>query len=107
MSDLVQRLAKGDHDVEVSLRPEQNVDEFKKRIDDGYVHIKFLGTKGGTELGVMLDRSECDLTAADFNASAGEVRLAGTLTLDYVPVKCHAVISLPTLTGKGHLELVH
>ena len=54
--DLVKRLSESQHPVEVSLRPEKSVDAFKDRIEQGYVHIKFTGTRGGTELGVRLDR---------------------------------------------------
>jgi len=103
-SALVDRLSEGDHPVEASLRPERTVELFKQRIDGGYVHIKFTDTKGGTELGVRLDPDRSDLTQADFERRTGTVRLVGSLTLDYVKVRCVASIELPTLTGRGHLE---
>src|SRR5262249_39629871 len=37
---LVNRLSKGDHPVESSLRPEKTARALKERIDLGYVHIK-------------------------------------------------------------------
>ena len=104
--DLVDRLSKGSHPVEVSLRPEKNLRAFKESIDRRYVHIKFTDTKGGTELGVRIDGDAVDPALADFNNPAGTVHLVGDLTLDYKKVRCHADIDLETLTGRGHLEQV-
>jgi hypothetical protein len=68
------------------------------------VHIKFTGTRGGTELGVPVDRQRSDVSGADFDAETGRLTIAGDLTLDYVRVRCVAEIELPSLTGVGHLE---
>lgn len=103
---LVDRLSEGYHPVEVSLRPEKTVKLFKEAIDRGYAHIKFTNTKGGTELGVKLDREATDLGKADFEGQTGSVSLVGGLTLDYVKVRLIAEIDLNTLTGKGRLDLV-
>jgi uncharacterized protein YbdZ (MbtH family) len=101
---LVDRLCEGDHPVEAGLRPEKTVNLFKEAVDRDYVHIKFTKTKGGTELGVRLDRDACDFSKADFENGTGVVHVEGGLTLDYVKVKCIADIDLTTLDGKGHLE---
>src|SRR5262245_26688084 len=103
---LVERLCKGSHPVKASLRPEKTTEALKDRIDMGYVHIKFTKTKGGTELGVRLDRSATDLSQADFENRTGTAHLQGDLTLDYVNVRCIADIDLTTLNGKGRLEQV-
>ena len=87
----------------MGLRPEKTVKLFKEAIDRNYVHIKFTETKGGTELGVKLDGESCDFSKADFENGAGAVHVEGTLTLDYVPVRCIADIDLGTLEGQGHL----
>ena len=100
---LVDRLSKGRHPVEASLRPEKTVQALKKRLELGYVHVKFTGTRGGTELGVRLDANATDLSSADFENPAGTVHLEGELTLDYVKVRCIADIDLRTLAGEGHL----
>lgn len=89
-----------------SLRPEETVQAFKESIDRGYVHIKFTGTRGGTELGFKLDTDATDLSKADFDKHTGSVRLVGGLTLDYVKVRCIADVDLSTLAGRGHLEEV-
>jgi hypothetical protein len=68
------------------------------------VLVKFTDTRGGTEVGVKLDPQATDTTGADFANAAGTAKLAGTLTLDYVDVRCVADIDLQTLGGKGHLE---
>jgi hypothetical protein len=103
---LVDKLCEGDHRVEAGLRPEKTVKALKDRIDMGYVHVKFTETKGGTELGVRLDRETLDLSHADFESQSGAVHLEGELTLDYVKVRCIADIDLNTLAGKGHLVKV-
>jgi uncharacterized protein YbdZ (MbtH family) len=103
---LVDRLCKGDHPVEAGLRPEKTVELFKDAIDRNYVHIKFTKTRGGTELGVKLDRDLCDFSKGDFESGSGAVHLEGGLTLDYVKVKCIADIDLKTLEGKGRLVKV-
>lgn len=104
--DLVQRLSESEHPVEVSLRPERSVDALKDRIEQGYVHIKFTGTRGGTELGVRLDRDALGLDGADFENRKGTVHLEGGLTLNYVKVRCVADIDLETLAGQGRLQPV-
>jgi uncharacterized protein YbdZ (MbtH family) len=103
---LVERLCEGDHPVEAGLRPEKTVKLFKEAIDRNYVHIKFTKTKGGTELGVRLDREACDFSQADFDQGSGTAHVVGDLTLDYVRVRLIADIALATLEGKGHLEKV-
>lgn len=100
---LVDRLAEGDHAVEVGLRPEKTVQLFKEALDRDFVHIKFTETRGGTELGMRLDRAASDVTKADFTAGTGTAHVEGTLTLDYVKVRCIADVDLTTLTGRGHL----
>ena len=104
MSELVQRLSEGEHPVEASLRPERTAKALKDCIDRGYVHIKFTGTRGGTELGIRLDPQASRYADVDFDNAAGNVRLVGGLTLDYVKVRCVADIDLTTLAGTGHLE---
>lgn len=110
MSDLVQRLSEGTHPVVVG-GPQPDLAEFRKRLEDmGYVFIKFTGTRGGTDLGVRVDKEATDLSQAHFDQSSGVVHVEGTLTLDYVKVRCVADIDLATLAGTGHLvqlEKVH
>lgn len=106
MDELVTRLAEGSHPVEMSLRPEKNLQECREAIDRGYVHIKFTDTRGGTELGVELDMEACDLDEADFEAGSGKIHLEGGLTLNYVEVICIADIDLASFSGAGHLKVV-
>jgi hypothetical protein len=103
---LVDRLCEGEHPVEAGLRPEKTAKLFKEAIDRNYVHIKFTKTKGGTELGVRLDRDACDFSRADFDKGSGAVHVEGNLTLDYVKVRCIADIDLTTLEGSGRLAKV-
>lgn len=103
---LVDKLCEGNHPVVAGLRPEKTVKLFKEAIDRNYVHVKFTNTKGGTELGVRLDREACDFSQANFDGDNGVVHIEGGLTLDYVKVRCIADIDLNTLEGTGHLVKV-
>jgi hypothetical protein len=103
MSDLVERLSKGDHPVEANLR-EKTREALKKCVADGHVHIKFTGTRGGTVLGFPIDRSRSDLHAIENENGASEISIVGNLMLDYVAVTCVARIDLATFEGVGHLE---
>ena len=106
MNELVERLSAGDHPVEVGLRPERTVAALKEAIDRGYVHIRFTGTRGGTELGVRLDMNATDLGGADFTRQTGKVRLVGGLILNYQKITCTADVDLATLSGVGHVTPV-
>jgi hypothetical protein len=106
VNDLVKRLSEGSHPVEISLRPERTIKLFKEMIDRGHVLVKFTQTRGGTELGVPLDKTRSDLTQANFDEGTGKVKVCGEVTLDYVSVRVIADIDLPSLEGQGHLEIV-
>jgi hypothetical protein len=110
MDELVQRLSQGEHPVTVG-GPKPTLDEFRRRIDEvGYVFIKFTSTRGGTDLGERVDKSATDLSQAYFDQATGVAHVEGTLTLNYVQVRCVVDVDLKTLSGNGHLvalEEVH
>ncbi|SRR5450631_3679278 len=110
MDELVQRLSEGDHPVTVG-GPKPSLEELKKRVEDmGYVFIKFTNTRGGTDLGVRVDKAATTIKEGNFDQGNGIVHIEGTLTLNYVKVRCIADINLETLNGTGHLmalEEVH
>lgn len=90
MDELVQRLTEGEHPVTVG-GPKPSLEEFQRRVEDiGYVFIKFTGTRGGTDLGVRVDKNSTDLSQAYFDQRSGVAHLEGTLTLNYVKVRCVA-----------------
>lgn len=106
MNELVQRLSDGEHPVTVG-GPKPSLEEFHKRIVDmGYVFIKFTATRGGTDLGVRVDKTATDLSRANFAEATGVAHVEGTLTLNYVKVRCVADIDLSTLNGTGHLVIL-
>jgi hypothetical protein len=100
MNDLVQRLTEV-QEVEAS-RPDKSATGLKESIDRDYVHILFKRT--GTELGVQLDRQDCNFETADFDNAKGKVRIVGALTLNYDKVRCIADIDLASCEGTGYLE---
>jgi len=110
MDELVERLSQGDQPVTLG-EPKPSLEEFRKRVEDmGYVFIKFTDTRGGTDLGVRIDKNATDWSQAHFDRATGVVHVEGTLTLNYVKVRCVADIELDTLNGSGHLialEEVH
>ncbi|HEY7419984.1 MAG TPA: hypothetical protein VH593_32700 [Ktedonobacteraceae bacterium] len=103
MNELVRRLSEGSHPV-TDGSPQRSPAELKKRVEEfGYVFIKFTETRGGTNLGVRVDRAATDLSKADFEQGTGTIHVEGSLTLNYVKVRCIADIDLATLDGTGHL----
>ncbi|HEY7415378.1 MAG TPA: hypothetical protein VH593_09310 [Ktedonobacteraceae bacterium] len=110
MDELVERLSHSDHPVTVG-GPKPSLEEFRTRIQDmGYVFIKFTDTQGGTDIGVRVDKSATDVSQASFEQGTGTAHVEGTLTLNYVKVRCITDIQLETLSGTGHLvalEEVH
>jgi hypothetical protein len=103
MNELVKHLASGEHPVVVGgSRP--SLEDLQRRATDmGYVFVKFTDTKGGTDLGVRVDREASDVSKANWQEGTGTIHVEGNLTLDYVPVRCVADIDLATLSGTGHL----
>jgi hypothetical protein len=84
------------------MRPDVTLKGLQDRIARGFVHVKFTGTRGGSELGIRLEKTACKLDA-DFDKGVGRVLLVGTLTLDFEQVRCFADIDLATFAGTGHL----
>lgn len=106
MNELVQRLSEGEHPVTFGgSQPSRK--EVQKRLEEiGYVFIKFTGTRGGTDVGVSVDRAATDLSRADFEHGTGTIHVEGTLTLNYVDVRCIADLDLTTLHGTGRLVIL-
>jgi hypothetical protein len=106
MDELVQRLAKKDQPITVG-GPQPSLSELQYRLKDiGYIFIKFTHTRGGTDLGVRVDKTATDLSQADFEQQKGVAHVEGTLTLNYVKVRCVADIDLATLNGTGCLVIL-
>lgn len=106
MNVLVQKLSEGEHPVTLG-GPSPSLEGFQQRLENpGYVFIKFTDTRGGTDLGVRVDKDATDITRANFAEGTGIVHVEGTLILNYVRVRCYAEIDLQTLNGTGHLEIL-
>ena len=104
MDELVKKLSTGSHPVEVDLRPERTPAALKRSLENGYVLVKFTGTRGGTVLGFKVTADSMDLSKADFAAGCGQLRIWGDLSLNYTKVTCIAEIDLESLTGSGRLQ---
>lgn len=103
---LVERLCEGRHAVEITLRPEKNVQRFKETLNRDHVPVKFTETKGGSEFGIKLDKAACDFSNVDLDNGWGTAHLEGRLSIDFVPVKCVVDIDLPSFEGSGCLVRV-
>jgi hypothetical protein len=105
MNELTQRLTV-DQPV-VAGGPQPSAEELHQRLQEiGHVFIKFTQTRGGTDLGIRVDKKACDLSGADFKNGTGTVHVEGTVILNDDPVRCVANLDLATLKGTGHLVLV-
>jgi hypothetical protein len=105
MDDLTKRLSLSQPVVVGG--PEPSAEELQRRLEDiGVAFIKFTETRGGTDLGVRVDRAACDSSAASFDEKSGTVHVEGTLILNDDPVRCIADIDLATLKGTGRLVVI-
>jgi hypothetical protein len=105
VNELVKRLSDGKHEVVIGHRGEPYA-ELKQRIEDGYIHVKFTQTKGGTELGINVDIDNTNINKLDFNNPSGILHIEGTTNLNYNKVRCIADIDLESRKGEGHLEIL-
>ena len=103
---LVERLCAGRHAVEITLRPEKNVQRFKETLNRDHVPVRFTETNGGSEFGIKLDEAACDFSNVDLENGWGTAHLEGRLSVDFVPVKCVIDIDLPSFEGSGCLVRV-
>lgn len=99
------RLSKSKHEVIIGHKNEPYC-EIKQRIEDGYIHVKFTQTEGGTELGINVDLDKTNLGAVDFSKGEGSLHIEGTTNLNYNEVRCISDIDLKTKKGKGYLEII-
>ncbi|WP_341750095.1 MULTISPECIES: hypothetical protein [unclassified Candidatus Tisiphia] len=104
-NELVQRLSKSKHEVVIGHRDEP-YEEIKQRIEDGYIHVKFTQTRGGTELGINVDLNNTNVKELDFSTGKGMLHIEGTTNLNYDQVRCIADIDLETRKGAGFLQVV-
>lgn len=104
INELVRKLSIGEHKVSLNERNETLL-EIRERIENGFIHIKFTETKGGTELGINVDKNNTNLSEIDFKKGQGVLHLEGTTTLNYNNVRCIADIDIKKMIGKGYLKM--
>jgi len=105
INELVKRLSEGKHEVVIGHRDEP-YEEIKERIEDGYIHIKFTQTRGGTELGINVDLKSTNVKDLDFTKGEGLLHIEGITNLNYNAVRLIADIDLASRKGEGYLEVV-
>jgi hypothetical protein len=104
MDELVKHLSAGKH--KVTLDRYKSGQDLKEAIDRGFVLMNFPDTRGGTLLGTTLDKSRCELSLADFGGQTGQLKLVGSLVLNYNDVELSAEIDLASREGMGMLTLI-
>lgn len=105
INELVKRLSEGKHEVVIGHRDEP-YEEIKERIEDGYIHIKFTQTRGGTELGINVDLNSTNVKDLDFTEGEGLLHIEGTTNLNYNAVRLIADIDLGSKKGEGYLKVI-
>lgn len=107
-STLVEKLAAGEHPIEVCARSNEKdrLADLIRAIGFNLVHVTFPNTIGGTELGLHLQRELCDPLdiVADGSQNPETLKIVGDLTLDWVPIRVTATISLKDFTGVAVVE---
>lgn len=107
-SPLVEKLIVGEHEIEVCSRsdPETQREDLIRAIGYDLVHVLFPNTKGGTEIGINLQRELCDPLDIPEDRSEGpdRLRIVGDLTLDWVPIRVAADFSLRDYKGTATVE---
>jgi len=101
----VEFLTKGKHPV-TTLPTNKSLKELEDALLRDYVHIHFTDTKGGTCLGIKVNKSKTNYHQEDFINGKGVLHIEGTLKLDYVPLHCIADIDLSSLKGTGYLQRI-
>lgn len=78
-----------------------DVKQLRRAVELRLVLVKFLNTRGGTELGANLcnDDGSFDASRAVWDESANTLVVRGRLKLDYTPVQLTATIDLTTFKG--------
>ena len=71
-----------------------------------FIHIKFINTNGGTELGVNIDFDKTIVDEFDSAIKGGVFHIEGTTNLNYVNTRCIVDINLSSRNGKGRLEIL-
>ena len=105
MNDLVEKLSQGKHPVDFESRTEE-MQEIKERLEDGFVFVTFTNTRGGTELGINIDKTLTKIEEANFIKGEGKIKVVGNCELDYQKVRCIADVDLSTKNGTGYLEIL-
>lgn len=100
MNELVKLLSSTRHEILLN-RVDPSVDYLKERITLNCVHVYFTGTQ--TELGIRLDKANCDFSKADMSNGLGTLYLQGVITLNYDKVRCLLDVDLKTMRGYGRL----
>ena len=106
VNELVKRLSKDKQMIIIGYRDESYSD-LKRRLEDGYIYVKFTQTIGGTELGINVDLNKTNIKEVDFNAGKGLLHIEGTTNLNYNEVKCISDIDLKTRKGHGYLQFIN
>ena len=102
MDELVKKLSNGVHPIKFESRTEE-IQEIKDRLDDGFVFATFTKTRGGTELGINVEKDLTDISKADFEKGKGHLHISGTCELNYHKIRCVADVDFTSREGTGYL----
>jgi hypothetical protein len=101
MDSLVEKLASKEQKVATN-RCKDSL-ELQQHFKRGFILLMFSGTQGGTELGCRLEMESCSSDSVDFEKGSGMLKLVGSLTLNFQPIKIVALIDVARLAGTAEV----
>jgi len=102
MDKLLKKLSENEHTVKF----EERIDDYnviKQRIKGGLIFLTYIETHDATELGLNLDKGNCDFDTADFENRCGQIHIEGECMLNFVSIRIIADINLATRIGKARM----
>lgn len=105
-NDLVKRLMEKQAVTVIRYRDREsgkpNKDLLINAAENGYVLVKFTGTKGGTELGANTKNTD---SRCHYKVEGDSIAIVGRLKLDYTPLLLTANINLVTFEGTASVAV--
>jgi len=98
MNDLVQRLMVTQV-IAVNVPPHLTREAFLSALGAGLIHIRFVDTKGPTDLSVAVE----PYVGVQSQSPPERLDIAGNLTLDFCDVEFRGTVELDSLAGEGRL----
>ena len=101
--NLVDRLCESRQPLLVLLESKKDIHAIEQAIENGFLNVRLLGTKGGTELVVSIKESKL-VHRSNRSSKSTILKFLACLVLNYENIYCLAEINLNDFTGYGHFQ---